>query len=153
MLDHFDDEGESGATTDRPALDRLVDAIVEGRIDRVVVHRLDRLTRSVLDWARIQHAFRAHGAAISVVQGDLHGTNDAITQLSGKALPDGVISRAWSHITFTDDPIASSLIAGAQHAADVGTLEGGRPDLGGLYDLTLLDQVLSAKGLPKVTAP
>ena len=45
------------------------------------MHRLDRLTRSVLDWARIQHAFRAHGVTISVVQGDLHGTNDAITQL------------------------------------------------------------------------
>jgi DNA invertase Pin-like site-specific DNA recombinase len=81
VLEHFDDEGESGATTDRPALDRLVDAIADGRIDRVVVHRLDRLTRRVLDWARIQHAFRAHGVAISVVQGDLHGTNDAITQL------------------------------------------------------------------------
>ncbi len=45
------------------------------------MHRLDRLTRSVLDWARIQHAFHAHGVPISVVQGDLHGTNDAITQL------------------------------------------------------------------------
>ncbi len=89
----------------------------------------------------------AHPTEAQVVVGD------AIAELSGKPLPDGVIATAWSHITFTDDPVASSLIAGAQHAAAVGALEGGMPDLSGLYDLTLLNEVLADKGLPQVTAP
>ena len=78
---------------------------------------------------------------------------EAIAKLSGKPLPEGVIGKAWKNITFTDDPEPSSLLAGAKHAAEVGTLEGGVPDLDGLYDLSLLNEVLAAKGLPKVKQP
>lgn len=78
---------------------------------------------------------------------------DAIAELSGKPLPEGVIATAWSNITFTDDPVASSLIAGAEHAAEVGTLEGGMPDLDGLYDLSILNDVLAERGLDPVTGP
>ena len=78
---------------------------------------------------------------------------DAIAELSGKPLPDGVIQDAWSNITFTDDPVASSLLAGAEHAAQVGTLEGGVPDLDGLYDLSILNAVLEDRGLDPVAGP
>lgn len=76
---------------------------------------------------------------------------DAIADLSGKPLPEGVVAASWENITVTDDPVASSLIAGAEHAAEVGTLEGGAPDLEGLYDLGILNEVLADKGLPEVS--
>lgn len=78
---------------------------------------------------------------------------DAIAELSGKPLPEGVIGKAWDNITFTDDPVAESLLEGARHAAEVGTLEGGEVDLDGLYDLTLLNEVLADRDLPAVAQP
>ena len=78
---------------------------------------------------------------------------DAIAELSGKPLPEGVIAKAWSNIEFTDDPVASSLLEGAAHAGEVGTLEGGTPDLDGLYDLSLLNEVLAERGMEKVVEP
>jgi NitT/TauT family transport system substrate-binding protein len=78
---------------------------------------------------------------------------DAIAKLSGKPLPDGVIAKSWANIDFTDDPVPSSLLDGAKHAAEVGTLEGGEPELDGLYDLSILNEVLEEKGLAKVEQP
>lgn len=69
--ERFDDVGASGATTERPALTRLLERVREGEVDRVVVCRLDRLTRSVLDWAELIGAFKRRGAQLSVVAGDL----------------------------------------------------------------------------------
>lgn len=80
--EHFDDEGESGGSTDRPSLARLLTAIDAGRIDRVVVYRFDRLTRSVRDWARLLDRFRQHGVGFSVVAGDLMVGGGALQQLS-----------------------------------------------------------------------
>jgi site-specific DNA recombinase len=68
----FDDEGESGATLTRPALARLLQWVEAREVDRVVVYRLDRLTRNVLDWARLVARFREAGIEISVVTGNLH---------------------------------------------------------------------------------
>jgi DNA invertase Pin-like site-specific DNA recombinase len=78
--ERFDDEGESGADTDRPGLYRLVEGVVDGLVDRVLVHRLDRLTRRAADWAQIASIFREHDVAISVVDGGIHGAADAITR-------------------------------------------------------------------------
>ena len=49
----YDDGGFSGATMDRPALQRLLADITEGRVDTVVVYKIDRLTRSLADFAKI----------------------------------------------------------------------------------------------------
>src|SRR5215469_18731359 len=49
----FDDGGFSGAPIDRPALQRLLADITEGRVDTVVVYKIDRLTRSLADFAKI----------------------------------------------------------------------------------------------------
>ena len=48
----YDDGGFSGATTDRPALQRLLADITAGRLDIVVVYKIDRLTRSLADFAK-----------------------------------------------------------------------------------------------------
>ena len=46
--ERFDDEGESGATLNRPALQRLLALVRERGVDQVVLHRLDRLARSLI---------------------------------------------------------------------------------------------------------
>ncbi|GAA3458624.1 ABC transporter substrate-binding protein [Saccharothrix longispora] len=75
--------------------------------------------------------------------------NGALRRLTGKALPAEVIDRAWESVEFTDDPLASTLETQAGHAAHVGLIE--PPDLRGLYDLSLLNDVLRAAGRPAVT--
>ncbi|MFI1504094.1 ABC transporter substrate-binding protein [Streptomyces sp. NPDC020597] len=67
---------------------------------------------------------------------------------SGKALPADVLDPAWRSIRFTDDPLAATLGAEAAHAAEAGLLE--KPDLQGIYDLTILNKVLEAEGEPAV---
>src|SRR5437870_12219520 len=65
----YDDGGFSGATTDRPALQRLLADITAGRVDTVVVYKIDRLTRSLADFAKIVEILDTRGASfISVTQ-------------------------------------------------------------------------------------
>ncbi|MEU9451319.1 aliphatic sulfonate ABC transporter substrate-binding protein [Streptomyces sp. NPDC048277] len=63
---------------------------------------------------------------------------------SGKALPDAVLNSAWSSIQITNDPLAATLDTEAEHAVKAGLLE--KPNLKGIYDLTLLNKVLKAAG-------
>ncbi|AOR35980.1 sulfate ABC transporter substrate-binding protein [Streptomyces fodineus] len=74
--------------------------------------------------------------------------NTALEKLSGKALPADVIDPAWKSITFLDDPLASTLHTEAEHAVTAGLLD--KPNLKGIYDLTLLNKVLKAEGKDKV---
>jgi len=76
--------------------------------------------------------------------------NDAIEALTSKKLSPGVLDRAWSNLTITNDPVASSIQTSADHAAQVGV--SGKVDLHGIYDLTPLNEVLRAHGLPPVSA-
>ncbi|MEW2075566.1 aliphatic sulfonate ABC transporter substrate-binding protein [Streptomyces sp. NPDC013433] len=70
--------------------------------------------------------------------------NEQLEADSGKALPAEVLDPAWESIEFTDDPLAATLDAQAEHAVKAGLLE--EPDLDGIYDLTLLNEVLKAAG-------
>jgi DNA invertase Pin-like site-specific DNA recombinase len=58
--DHYDDGGVSGGTLERPALQRLLGDIEAGRVNVVVVYKIDRLSRSLMDFARLVEAFEAH---------------------------------------------------------------------------------------------
>jgi site-specific DNA recombinase len=65
----YDDGGFSGATMDRPALQRLLADITAGRVDTVVVYKIDRLTRSLADFGKIVEILDARGASfVSVTQ-------------------------------------------------------------------------------------
>jgi DNA invertase Pin-like site-specific DNA recombinase len=65
----FDDGGRSGGNMDRPALQQLLAEIRQGRIDVVVVYKIDRLTRSLADFAKIVEIFDAKGVSfVSVTQ-------------------------------------------------------------------------------------
>src|SRR6188472_1037491 len=65
----YDDGGFSGATMDRPALQRLLADLTAGRVDIVVVYKIDRLTRSLADFAKIVESLDKRGASfVSVMQ-------------------------------------------------------------------------------------
>jgi DNA invertase Pin-like site-specific DNA recombinase len=67
--DRYDDGGHSGATMKRPALQRLLADAAASKIDIVLVYKVDRLTRSLSDFARIIEAFdKAHVSFVSVTQ-------------------------------------------------------------------------------------
>src|SRR5919107_1810115 len=65
----YDDGGLSGGTLERPALQRLLGDIRAGRVDLVLVYKVDRLTRSLAGFAKIVEVMDAHGASfVSVTQ-------------------------------------------------------------------------------------
>ena len=65
----YDDGGLSGGTLDRPALQRLLAGIQAHKVDTVVVYKVDRLTRSLADFAKIVEVFDAHEVSfVSVTQ-------------------------------------------------------------------------------------
>jgi DNA invertase Pin-like site-specific DNA recombinase len=69
LRDHYDDGGYSGGSMERPALQRLLSDIRERRIDIVVVYKVDRLTRSLTDFAKLVELFDAQGVSfVSVTQ-------------------------------------------------------------------------------------
>ncbi|MFE5619483.1 aliphatic sulfonate ABC transporter substrate-binding protein [Streptomyces sp. NPDC056524] len=75
--------------------------------------------------------------------------NAKLEELTGKPLGAKVIDGAWPSIRFTDDPLASTLRAQADHAVEAGLLE--KPDLDGIYDLKALNKILKAAGSAEVS--
>jgi NitT/TauT family transport system substrate-binding protein len=76
-------------------------------------------------------------------------TNDGIEAITASRLADETIANAFEHLSFTVDPIASSLQGSAADAAALGLLDD--VDLTGIYDLTLLNAVLAERGLEPVS--
>ena len=66
LPDRFDDDGYSGASLDRPALNRLL-PLRRGGVDQILVHRLDRLSRSVRDCATLLDEFRRLEVGLVIV--------------------------------------------------------------------------------------
>jgi NitT/TauT family transport system substrate-binding protein len=78
--------------------------------------------------------------------------NIEFKKLTGKTLAENELRQAWSRIQFTYDPLKLSLFQGANSAYDLGFLAKGkpRPDVSGIYDLTILNEVLKEKGLQPI---
>lgn len=69
VLEEYDDGGFSGGNMDRPALKRLMDDIKSGKVQTVVVYKIDRLTRSLMDFAKLVEVFDAHEVTfVSITQ-------------------------------------------------------------------------------------
>ena len=67
--DRYDDGGLSGASLDRPALQKLLADVRAGKINTVVVYKVDRLTRSLADFAKLVELFDQHGVSfVSITQ-------------------------------------------------------------------------------------
>ena len=78
---HYDDGGFTGANIERPAFQRLLADIEAGKVDVVVVYKVDRLSRSLLDFAKVMERFSKSGASfVSVTQN--FSTADAMGRLT-----------------------------------------------------------------------
>jgi NitT/TauT family transport system substrate-binding protein len=77
--------------------------------------------------------------------------NDGINTLAGKPLQPEVVDRAWQNLTVTDDPVAASLQRNAENAVTAGVATK-QVDLHGIYELSILNRILTQRGLPTVSA-
>jgi DNA invertase Pin-like site-specific DNA recombinase len=69
IRERYDDGGISGGTMDRPGLKALLGDVAAGKVDVIVIYKIDRLTRSLADFARIVELLEKHGASfVSVTQ-------------------------------------------------------------------------------------
>jgi NitT/TauT family transport system substrate-binding protein len=100
----------------------------------------------------VRRLLAGHVAAIGAVNADptaaQGATNAGIADVTGKRLDDAVLAAAWKNLNFTVDPVADSLAISARHAEAAGLLD--PVDLTGIYDLTLLNEVLIERGLDTV---
>ena len=97
-------------------------------------------------------------AHVNITQWSLANPTDArnlvntqLKHLTGKALDVATLAQAWARMQPTWDPLAASLVASAQAAHKLGFLKEA-PVLRGIYSLDLLNEVLEARGVPKISA-
>jgi NitT/TauT family transport system substrate-binding protein len=103
--------------------------------------------------ATVKKLLQGHLESIKYIQTNnadaQKAANAQLATLTGKPLKDEILAAAFKNMTFTNDPIASSLYTSAQHAEDVGLLK--PVDLKGIYDLGPLNELLKADGQPEVS--
>ena len=101
----------------------------------------------------VKKLLQGHLKSLDYIKTDNAGAqaaaNAQLSALTGKPLKDNVLAAAFKNLTFTADPIASSLYTSAQHAEDVGLLK--PVDLKGIYDLGPLNELLKAAGQSEVS--
>ena len=91
LPDLYDDGGYTGGNMDRPALQRLMDEINRRTIDCVVVYKVDRLSRSLLDFAKLMELFDKRGVSFVSVTQQFNTTNSL-----GRLTLNNSVSRAAS---------------------------------------------------------
>src|SRR6266516_1247360 len=74
VAEHYDDGGYTGGNLDRPAMHKLLGVMQAGRVDCVVVYKVDRLSRSLLDFARLMDVLERHGVSLVSVTQPLNTT-------------------------------------------------------------------------------
>jgi site-specific DNA recombinase len=124
MPDLYDDGGFSGGTLDRPAVQRLLVEIDAGRIDIVVVYKVDRLTRSLTDFAKLIERFDTHGVSVVAVTQPFNTTTSM-----GRLTLNVLLSFAQFEREITGERIRDKIAASKQK----GMWMGGVVPLG--YDL------------------
>jgi NitT/TauT family transport system substrate-binding protein len=75
--------------------------------------------------------------------------NSSIKQITGKALKESVLRNAWNRLTFTYDPLLSTIQKSAEAAKSLGLLQSA--DINGITDLALLNEVLRQEGKQTVS--
>jgi len=119
----FDDVGESGASIDRPALRRLLEHVHNGDIDAIVVYRLDRLTRSLLDSVAILNTLREASVKLLIV---------TAPELGSAATDKLLLNMMATFAEFERDMIRSRLADAREALKQHGRRLGGRVPYG--YD-------------------
>jgi site-specific DNA recombinase len=124
LPERYDDGGFTGGNMDRPALKRLLADVEVGKVDAIVVYKVDRLSRSLLDFSRMMEALEAHGVSFI-----------SITQQVNTATSMGrmVLNVLLSFAQFEREIIAERTRDKIAATRRKGKWSGGRPLLG--YDL------------------
>lgn len=124
LPDRYDDGGYSGGNIERPAVKRLLTDIEAGKVDCVVVYKVDRLSRSLMDFARMMETFEKHGISfVSVTQ------QFNTTQSMGRLTLNILLSFAQFEREIISERTRDKIAA----ARRKGKWAGGRPILG--YDV------------------
>jgi site-specific DNA recombinase len=124
LPERYDDGGYTGGNMERPGLNRLLADIEAGKIDCVVVYKVDRLSRSLLDFARMMSTFEAHRVSfVSVTQ--LFNTANSM----GRLMLNVLLSFAQFEREIISERTRDKMAATRRK----GKFAGGRPPLG--YDV------------------
>lgn len=103
----------------------------------------------------VKQVIEGHLASLDYIAADPSGAqqlaNAEIEAVTGKPLPEKVVSAAWANLEFTSDPIAASLQKSAADAKAVGLLKS--DDVTGIYDLTILNELRAERGQATVAGP
>ena len=124
LPDKYDDGGYSGGNVDRPALKKLMADIAAGKVDAVVVYKVDRLSRSLLDFSRLMETFDKHGVSFTSVT-QAFNTRESM----GRLMLNVLLSFAQFEREIISERTRDKIAA----ARRKGKWAGGRPVLG--YDL------------------
>ncbi len=122
--DRFDDGGFTGGNLDRPALKRLLAAVEAGRVDCIVIYKVDRLSRSLLDFTRLVELFDKHGVSLVSVTQPINTRDSA-----GRLMLNVLLSFAQFEREMVSDRTRDKMAASRRK----GKWTGGRPVLG--YDV------------------
>src|ERR1700686_1663664 len=117
----YDDGGFSGGTLDRPALQRLLTDLAEGKVDVVVTYKIDRLTRSLADFAKMVEVFDARGVSFVAVTQQFNTTTSM-----GRLSLNVLLSFAQFEREVTGERIRDKIAASKKK----GMWMGGMPPLG-----------------------
>jgi len=103
----------------------------------------------------VEALLRGHVKAVELAQSDedaaKKAVNAGLVTAGGKELDAAVLDRAWSELSVTFDPLASTLKTEAENAVTAGTAES-QVDLDGIYDLRILNKILEGEGKDPVSA-
>ena len=107
----YDDGGFSGGNTGRPALQRLLEDVRAGKVDVIVVYKVDRLTRSLADFAKLVELFDQHGVSFLSVTQQFNTTTSMgrLTLSNGSSFGSSVIARlqCWRAARWRDGTLPS----------------------------------------------
>src|SRR4029079_16550775 len=111
----YDDGGFSGGSTDRPALQSLLEDIRARKIDVIVVYKVDRLTRSLADFAKLVELFDAHRVSFVSVTQQFNTTTSM-----GRLTLNVLLSFAQIELEITSEPIRDKVAASKKKGIWVG---------------------------------
>ena len=94
VRDQYDDGGISGGTLERPGLQRLLEDIEDGLVDVVVVYKIDRLSRSLADFAKLVEVFDRNGVTFVSVTQSFDHIDQPVLNVFQQSLQAGPFQRA-----------------------------------------------------------
>ncbi len=124
LATRYDDGGFTGGSTKRPALQRLLADIKAGKVDTVVVYKVDRLSRSLIDFSKLMEVFEAHKVAFVAVTQQINTATS-----TGRLMLNVLLSFAQFEREVIGERIRDKIAAQRRR----GKWSGGHPVLG--YDV------------------